>query len=126
MPRSLSDPFPAMLRRVSGSKMIIATMTTDDNIKRKIKIDLPLVSIVPLEKFKGASPYLKPRKLAMTPPRTGPAAMLKFRTAGIGHRTLLSGADTGKAIRHTGLVEADETASLSWRGDVLDDSISWA
>lgn len=44
---------------------MITAVTSVDKIKRKTKIDL------------------KPRKLARAPPRTGPIAIEKLRTAGI-------------------------------------------
>jgi alkyl sulfatase BDS1-like metallo-beta-lactamase superfamily hydrolase len=52
-----------MLRSVSGRKTVIARTVILESTSRKMKMDR------------------KPRKFARTPPRTGPAAMLKFRIA---------------------------------------------
>lgn len=62
MPRTLTDPLPAIHRIVSGRKKIMSAKTTTESIKRKTKIDL------------------KPKELARMPPRTGPIAILKLRT----------------------------------------------
>lgn len=42
MPVRRNEPFPAILRRVSGKKVIIAKTVTDESIRRKMKIDLKL------------------------------------------------------------------------------------
>lgn len=65
--------------------------------------------------------YLKPRKFARRPPRTGPAAILKFRTKNIVGDELSLQSER----RLTSLVETYEATSLGWRGDVLDNTVAY-
>jgi hypothetical protein len=92
MPLSLSEPLPAMLRRVSERKIMMATRTTEEMIRRKMKIARKL------------------KELARAPPRTGPMAMLKLRTASIQVRP------TADIIEGVGL--------LTGRRDILKNTIS--
>lgn len=63
MPPVRTEPLPVMLRIVSGRKTIMSAKTSPESTSRKMKIDR------------------NPKKFAKMPPRTGPMAILKFRTA---------------------------------------------
>lgn len=79
MPDKGSVPSPAMDRSVSGRKSRIVTRTKADMLVKNMNIDLEALDSGDddiLEK----DPYRNPKKRASSPPRTGPMAMLKFRT----------------------------------------------
>jgi hypothetical protein len=42
------EPFPAIVRRVSGRKMMIAMIVRVERIKRKMKMNLGMVSTKPI------------------------------------------------------------------------------
>lgn len=57
--------------------------------------------------------HRKPRKLASSPPNTGPMAMLKLRTAEVNNPSCIQRAMVSNIRgKRTGLIKADETASF--------------
>lgn len=95
MPPARTDPFPVILRIVSGRKTTMSANTSPERIRRKTKMDL------------------KPKKLDRIPPRTGPMAMLKFRTSWISVSRLKSDKTLVESL--TSLIEADESSTLRGR-----------